>query len=252
MTQTFEDQVAIITGGASGIGRETALLLAERGARAVVIADVDAERGPQVIQEVEVQGVQGRFVATDVTQQEQVVAMVRQTHEAYGRIDILLNAAGSPIERCSFLDCTLETWEACMAQNLRGSFLCAREVLRYMVPQRRGNIVNMASVAAYLGNPNSSIHYAVAKGGTVSLTVGMAREFAPQGIRVNALAPGAIDTPFHDKFSTPDFLERIVGMTPVGRMGTAREAAELIAFLCSDACRYLTGAVIRIDGGMIA
>lgn len=251
MAQDFTNQVAIITGGASGIGRETALLLTERGARALIIADVDAERGPQVAEEVEAQGAQARFIPTDVTEEAQVMSMVRQTHSAYGRIDMLLNAAGSPILRCSFLDCTLETWEACMAQNLRGSFLCAREALRYMVAQRRGNIVNMASVAAYLGNPNSSIHYAVAKGGTVSLTVGMAREFAPQGIRVNALAPGAIDTPFHDKFSTPDFLERIAGMTPVGRMGTPREAAELIAFLLSDACPYLTGAVIRIDGGMI-
>jgi 3-oxoacyl-[acyl-carrier protein] reductase len=252
MSQDFREQVAIITGGASGIGRETALLLAERQARAVVIADVDAERGPQVARDVEAHGARGLFVGTDVTVEEQVVAMVRQAHSTFGRIDILLNAAGSPIRRCGFLDCDLETWEACMAQNLRGSFLCAREVLRHMVRQRRGNIVNMASVAAYLGNPNSSIHYAVAKGGTVSLTVGMAREFAPQGIRVNALAPGAIDTPFHTKFSTPEFLERIVGMTPVGRMGTPREVAELIAFICSDACRYMTGAVIRVDGGMIA
>lgn len=133
MAQDFTNQVAIITGGASGIGRETALLLTERGARALIIADVDAERGPQVAEEVEAQGAQARFIPTDVTEEAQVMSMVRQTHSAYGRIDMLLNAAGSPILRCSFLDCTLETWEACMAQNLRGSFLCAREALRYMV-----------------------------------------------------------------------------------------------------------------------
>ncbi len=250
MTHNFTDQVAIISGGASGIGRETAVLLAERGARAIVVADFDATRGPETAAEIEACGTQALFVHTDVTNEDQVVSMVKKAQDTYGRIDMLLNAAGGPVCRNSFVDCTLETWESCMAQNLRGTFLCAREAVKFMLERGKGSIVNIASVAAYLGNPGHSVHYAAAKGGILSLTIGMGREFAAQGIRVNAVSPGPFDTPFQDKFATPESIKRVKERVPAARLGDPREAAELICFLLSDASPYVTGTTVRIDGAM--
>lgn len=252
MVQPFEGRVAIITGGASGIGRETARLFAERGMAGVVIADLDAEGGEQAVSEVQERGAKGLFVDTDVTNEDRVKAMVEQAQREFGRIDVLLNAAGSPIRRCRFLDSDLATWQASLDLNVIGTYLCSREAIPHMLKQGKGSIVNIASVAAYMGNPHTSIHYSAAKGAVVSMTIGLAREFAEQGIRVNALAPGAVDTPFHNKFSPPGFLDRIMEITPMRRMGKPREVAELIGFICSDACAYMTGAIIRVDGGMFS
>lgn len=252
MVQPFEGQVAIVTGGASGIGRETARLFAERGMAGLVISDVDAQSGEQAVTEVQERGARGLFVDTDVTNEDRVRSMVEQAQREFGRIDVLLNAAGSPIRRCTFLDSDLATWQASLDLNVIGSYLCAREAIPHMLKQGKGSIVNIASVAAYMGNPHTSIHYAAAKGAVVSMTVGLGREFAERGIRVNAIAPGAVDTPFHDKFSPPGFLDRIMEITPMKRMGSPRELAELIGFLCSDACAYMSGAIVRVDGGMFA
>ena len=255
MSQTFQDQVAIISGGGSGMGREAALRFAERGMTGVVVVDIDEEMGKQVAAEIEERGAQGIFARCDVTQEDQVVSMVRQAHRDFGRIDVLYNAAGSPIKLCNTLETSLELWEANMALNLRGSFLCAREALRYMVEQRRGAIVNMASDAAFQGNPGSSVPYAAAKAGVITLTVGLAREFADRGIRVNAVSPGHIDTPLWRRFAAvggEDFLERISEVIPMGRLGTPQEVAELVCFLCSDACPFVTGVTVRADGGMVA
>ncbi len=250
MTQEFAGKVAIISGGASGIGLETGLMLAERGAKGIIIADFDSIAGKEAEVRQREAGAEALFIQTDVTSEDAVVSMVNETRKRFGRIDCLLNAAGGPVARNPTTDCSLETWEACFALNVRGSFLCAREVLKIMIEQGSGSIVNVSSAAAYLGNPGGSVHYAAAKGAILSMTKGMGREFAERGVRVNAISPGTFDTPFQDKWATSASREQILKKVPAGRMGDPKEAAELICFLLSDASRYITGEVIKIDGGL--
>ena len=249
MIKDFSNKVAVITGGASGIGLSTAEQLAAGGAT-IVIADIDDTAGENAISSLKNSGEKHLYIHTDVTEESQVSALVHTVHSTFGRIDILLNGAGSPVKRSSFLETTLETWEACFAQNVRGTFLCSREILKYMVSAKQGVIINMASGAAYSGSPNSSVHYGAAKGAITTFTRGIAREFAKDGIRVNALAPGAVDTPFHTNYSPIGFLDKSTQSIPIGRAASSDEIAALIVFLCSDGCPYLTGSTIRVDGGM--
>ena len=245
----FHNKVAVLTGGASGIGLSTAKQLASKGA-IIIIADIDDTGGEKALSELADSTENHLYIRTDVTQETQVTALAEKVYSIFGKIDILLNGAGSPIKRSSFLETTLETWEACFSQNVTGTFLCSREILKYMVPAKQGVIINMASGAAYSGSPNSSIHYGAAKGAITTFTRGIAREFAKIGIRVNALAPGMVDTPFHTNYSVPGFVETMSKKTPIGRAATPDEIAALIVFLCSDGCPYLTGSTIRVDGGM--
>ena len=249
MTKDFSNKVAVLTGGASGIGLSTAKQLAAGGAT-IVIADIDDAGGENALSALADSNEQHLYVHTDVTEESQVLALAQKVHSTFGHIDILLNGAGSPVKRSSFLETTLETWEACFAQNVRGTFLCSREILKYMVPAKQGVIINMASVAGIAGSPGFSVHYGAAKGAIITFTRGIAREFAKDGIRVNALAPGAVDTPFHTNYSPQGFLEEKTKNIPIGRAASPDEIAALIVFLCSDGCPYLTGSTIRVDGGM--
>ena len=249
MIKDFSNKVAVLTGGASGIGLSTAEQLAAGGAT-IVIADIDDTAGENAISSLKNSGEKHLYIHTDVTEESQVSALVQTVHSTFGRIDILLNGAGSPVKRSSFLETTLETWEACFAQNVRGTFLCSREILKYMVPAKQGVIINMASVAGIAGSPGFSVHYGAAKGAIMTFTRGIAREFVKDGIRVNALAPGAVDTPFHTNYSPIGFLDKSTQSIPIGRAASSDEIAALIVFLCSDGCPYLTGSTIRVDGGM--
>ena len=249
MTKDFSNKIAVLTGGASGIGLSTAEQLAAGGAT-IVIADIDDTAGENAISSLKNSGEKHLYIHTDVTEESQVSALVQTVHSTFGRIDILLNGAGSPVKRSPFLETTLETWEACFAQNVRGTFLCSREILKYMVSAKQGVIINMASVAGIAGSPGFSVHYAADKGAIMTFTRGIAREFVKDGIRVNALAPGAVDTPFHTNYSPIGFLDKSTQSIPIGRAASSNEIAALIVFLCSDGCPYLTGSTIRVDGGM--
>jgi 3-oxoacyl-[acyl-carrier protein] reductase len=249
MEKDLLNKVSIITGASTGIGRATALALAKRGSHVVINFFKSKKEALVVGEKVESLGIKSLVIQGDVGIERDVKNMVKKTIEEFGRIDILVNNAGSPIQRSKFLDCKEELWDQVMSVNLKGTFLCSKEVLKIMVKQKSGKIINISSIASFHGSAGESVHYAAAKGGVNSLTIGLAKEFAPYGITVNAIAPGLIDTPFHDKFSTPERLERIISKIPLKRIGTPGEIAEVVAFLASDGANYITGEIIRVSGG---
>ena len=249
MEQNLSGRVSFITGAGTGIGRAAALALARRGSHVVINYHKSKDAAGETEKKARCFGVRTLVVQGDVGKEKDVVEMVKKTVDEFGKIDILVNNAGGPVRRAKFLDIDEKLWDETMALNLKGAFLCSREVLKYMIGQKNGKIINISSVAAFHGSAGESVHYAASKGGVNSLTIGLAKEFAPYHITVNAIAPVLIETPFHRKFSTPERMEKIISGLPIQRIGTPEEVAELICFLASDAADYITGEIIRISGG---
>jgi 3-oxoacyl-[acyl-carrier protein] reductase len=247
----LSNRVALVTGAASGIGRATALTLAEQGA-AVVINYHRNEAGAEAVRQLIARAGGKAFTSqADVTRSADVKRLVAESTAAFGPIDILVNNAGSLIERLRLLDLTEARWDEAMDLNLKSAFLCAQAVASGMIDRERGVIVNVTSIAGRNGGALGSIHYSTAKGGMIALTKGLAKELAPHGIRVNAVSPGVIDTPFHEQFSTPEALRNFINLIPLGRIGTAEEVGRLITFVASDAAAYLAGETIEINGGLL-
>jgi 3-oxoacyl-[acyl-carrier protein] reductase len=243
-------RVAIVTGAASGIGHATALALAECGA-AVAINYKHNELGAELLRKkIVAPGGRAVTIQADVTVAADVEALVRRVKEELGPIDVLVNNAGSLIERLRILDLTEQRWDEVVDLNLKSAFLCARAVAASMMERRRGAIINLSSIAGRNGGALGSIHYSTAKGGVITFTKGLAKELAPFGIRVNAVSPGVIDTPYHEQFSSPEMMKSYVNSIPLGRVGKPEEVAKVIAFLASDAASYLVGETIEINGGM--
>jgi 3-oxoacyl-[acyl-carrier protein] reductase len=247
---TLEGKVAIVTGGASGIGHATATALAECGA-AVAINFHRNETGAELLRE-QINSNGGRAIAiqADVTRASEIAELVHRTNSELGPVDILVNNAGSLIERLKILDITEERWDQVIDLNLKSAFLCSKAVIPGMVERRSGSIINLSSIAGRNGGALGSMHYATAKGGLITFTKGLAKELAPFNIRVNAVSPGVIDTPYHEQFSTPEMMKNYVNAIPLGRVGKADEVAKVIAFLASDAASYIAGETIEINGGM--
>ena len=243
-------KVAIITGAASGIGRATALALSECGA-AVTINYKSNESGAESLRkQIASSGKRAIAVQADVTVARDVEALVRRTNEELGPVDILVNNAGSLIERLRILELTEERWDEVINLNLKSAFLCSKAVVRSMMERRTGSIINLSSIAGRNGGALGSIHYSTAKGGLITFTKGLAKELAPFGVRVNAVSPGVIDTPYHEQFSSPEMMKNYVNGIPLGRVGRPEEVATVIAFLASEAASYLAGETIEINGGM--
>lgn len=244
-------KVALVTGASSGIGRAAAIALAEGGA-AVAINYHRNEAGAEAAR-AEIAGGGGRaiIIGADVTRGADVRALVERTVGELGPVDILVNNAGSLVERLRLLDLTEERWDEVIDLNLKSAFLCSREVAGTMMERKTGAIVNVSSIAGRNGGALGSIHYSTAKGGLITLTKGLAKELAPHGVRVNAVSPGVIDTPFHEQFSTPEMMKSYVGNIPAGRVGAPAEVAAVIAFLASDAASYLCGETVEVNGGML-
>lgn len=243
----LQGKVALITGGARGIGRTAALLFAAEGA-VVAVCDVDPEAGRQTVSEIEQQGGRGYFYQVDVADRAGVQAMVEALKEAAGRIDVLVNNAG--ITRDALLSkMTEEAWDQVIAINLKGVFNCTQAVVPIMVSQGRGKIINVASVVATYGNIGQT-NYAASKGGIVAMTKTWAKELGPKGITVNAVAPGFIETEMTAR--VPEhILEQVRQRTPLRRLGRAEEVAQVYLFLASDEADFINGAVIPVDGGLV-
>jgi NAD(P)-dependent dehydrogenase (short-subunit alcohol dehydrogenase family) len=252
MPGRVEGKVALITGGASGIGRATALTFAREGAK-LIIADMNEEGGQQTVHLITEKGGKAIFVQTDVTQATAVEALISKAVETYGRLDCAHNNAGiSGGGRALTAEYAEDMWHQVIAVNLTGVWLCMRYAIPQMLSQGSGAIVNTASVAGLIGARGLAA-YVASKHGVVGLTKTAALEYAQQGIRVNCVCPGVIHTPMTARgLSDPERRARIVASEPMGRVGTPEEVAEAVVWLCSDAASFVTGHTMTVDGGYVA
>ncbi|MGC5170649.1 3-oxoacyl-ACP reductase [Microbacterium sp. DT81.1] len=247
LTQRLKDRVAVITGGASGIGLATARRFAAEGAL-VVIADLDPETGEAAASEVG-----GVFFPVDVADEARVDALFDGVFERWGRLDIAFNNAGiSPADDDSIETTGLPAWDRVQDVNLKSVFLCSRAALRHMVPQRRGSIINTASFVALLGSATSQISYTASKGGVLAMTRELGVQFARQGIRVNALCPGPVNTALLQELfaKDPERAQRRLVHVPMGRFAEPEELAAAVAFLASDDASFITASTFVVDGGI--
>ncbi|WP_454157569.1 3-oxoacyl-ACP reductase [Microbacterium lacticum] len=247
LTQRLRDRVAIITGGASGIGLATAHRFAAEGAR-VVIADLDAATGQRAADEVG-----GVFRTVDVADEASVNALFDGVAAELGAVNIAFNNAGiSPADDDSIETTELPAWDRVQDVNLKSVYLCSRAALRHMVPAGRGSIINTASFVALLGSATSQISYTASKGGVLAMTRELGVQFARQGIRVNALCPGPVNTPLLQELfaKDPERAQRRLVHVPVGRFAEPEEMAAAVAFLASDDASFITATAFVVDGGI--
>jgi NAD(P)-dependent dehydrogenase (short-subunit alcohol dehydrogenase family) len=247
MTRRFDGRTAVITGGGSGIGLASARRLASEGAR-VVIADVDTAAGQVAADEV-----QGLFVRTDVTVAAEVDALFAAAVEAYGSVDVAFNNAGiSPPEDDSILVTGMDAWWKVQEVNLTSVYLCCKAVIPYMQRAGRGSIINTASFVATMGSATSQIAYTASKGGVLAMSRELGVQFAREGIRVNALCPGPVDTPLLQTLFAADQerAQRRLVHVPMGRFARAEEIAAAVAFLGSDDASFITASTFLVDGGI--
>jgi NAD(P)-dependent dehydrogenase (short-subunit alcohol dehydrogenase family) len=247
MSGRLAARAAVITGGCSGIGLATARRFAEEGAN-VVVADIDDTRGEEVAAEIG-----GLYVHTEVTDKEQVDALFRRAKETYGSVDIAFNNAGiSPPEDDSILDTDLDAWRRVQEVNLTSVYLCCKAVLPYMLEQKRGSIINTASFVAVMGAATSQISYSASKGGVLSMTRELGVQFAREGVRVNALCPGPVNTPLLQELfaKDPERAARRLVHVPMGRFAEPEEMANAVLFLASDESSFMTANTFLVDGGI--
>jgi len=247
-------RVALVTGASSGIGAATAAALAAAGARVAVAYHKNEAGAADVVRSIVQSGGTAERFQADVVCAEELGGLINDVTAQFGAIDVLVNNAGSLVQRLPLL-APAEDWEQSFTSivdlNLTSAALCSRAVAPKMVERKRGAIVNVVSIAGYNGGGPGAGPYAAAKAALGALTKSMAKELAPQGVRVNAVSPGVIDTPFHQVFSTPEMLRNAVAAIPAGRIGTPEECANVILFLASDAASYVIGETVHINGGQL-
>ncbi len=246
----LKDQVVLITGASSGIGRATAEAMVREGARVAVNYLKNRAGAEAVVGAIEKSGREAILIRADVTSAADVQAMVDAVRKRWGRIDVLVNNAGDLLARRSLVDMTEDYWDRVIDLNLKSVFLCVKAVWEDMAKRKSGCILNVSSIAARNGGGPGAAAYAAAKGGMLTYTKGLAKELAPYGVRVNGVAPGVIATPYHERYSSPELFQKYLTAVPMGRAGTPEEVAEVLVFLASPAARYLTGETIEVNGGM--
>ena len=252
MKNKAEKRVALVTGGSTGIGRATALAFAKNCSK-VAVVDILEEEGEQTVEMIEKEGEEAIFIKTDVSRPEAVKAMIEQIVQTYGRLDCAFNNAGIEGDQATTADCTIENWMRVIDINLTGVWLCMKYEIPEMLKIGGGSIVNMASVAGRVGFPNIPA-YTASKQGVNGLTKTAALEYATQGIRVNAVCPGVINTAMIDRFTggETEAIKQMEAMEPIGRMGTPEEVAKAVLWLCSEDASFVTGHPLVVDGGFVA
>jgi NAD(P)-dependent dehydrogenase (short-subunit alcohol dehydrogenase family) len=249
----FRGKTIIITGAASGIGRATALIFAREGAN-VVCADINEKGVEETSEQINAKysntGSQALALTIDVTKRAAVEDMVALARDDFGAIHFLFNSAGAALRRSKFLAIDDDLFERTFDLNVKGTFYAMQAVLPHMLENKFGVIVNMGSMSHKRGGPGSSVHYASAKGAVVTMTMGVAREFATQGIRALSISPGPVKTPFQAAASSsPELVQKFLEDVPMGRFAEPEEIGEFVLFACSDACPFMTADTVYINGG---
>ena len=242
----LKGKIALVTGAAQGIGRAIALLLAQKCAD-IVISDINLEKAEEMAKEIEALGRKAMAIKVDVANTNDVERMVEAILERFGQIDILVNNAGIARDKL-ILRMTEEDWDSVLNVNLKGTFNCTKAVIKHMSKQRKGKIVNIASVVGEMGNVGQA-NYSASKAGVIGFTKTIAREFAQRGINVNAIAPGYIETPMTEVL-TEKVKEELRRMIPMERLGRPDDVAQAVLFLVSEASSYITGQVLNVNGGI--
>jgi len=242
-------KVAIVTGGASGIGRATAIVMAQWGAK-VVVADIDGEAAEATVSQILKSGGEAEAAIVDVCIEEQVIGFFEKVSRKYGRIDILVNVVGGG-KPAQITDITGSEWDELFAFNTRSCFLCSREAARYMAGSGGGQIISVASLAGQTSSVLQGAHYSASKAAVIGLTRHMARELGPLGIRVNAIAPGVTTTERIERQLTPERRQALLSRIPLRRLATPEDQARVILFLASSLSNYVTGVTIDVSGGIL-
>jgi 3-oxoacyl-[acyl-carrier protein] reductase len=244
-------RVALATGASSGIGAATAITLAELGAQVALSYHRNQPGAEETRDRIVAAGGTAIAIGADVRRAGDITALVERAVGELGPIDILVNNAGSLIARYSILEMSRERIDEILALNFTSAVLASQAVAGSMIERRHGAIVNVVSIAGHNGGGPGAGIYASSKAALTAFTKSLAKELAPHGVRVNAVSPGVIDTPFHEMFSTPEMIQSFVKMIPLGRVGTPSECATVIGFLVSDAASYVVGETIEVNGGQL-
>ncbi|HEX3746101.1 MAG TPA: glucose 1-dehydrogenase [Bryobacteraceae bacterium] len=244
-------KVALVTGASSGIGAATARLLAGQGVRVAIGFHQNKQGAIEVLESISSAGGTAVAVVGDFRKTQEINSVVAQVVKEFGPIDILVNNAGSLVKRMPIREIAEEMWDDVVALNLKSAVFASKAVAPSMIERRSGAIVNIVSIAGHNGGGPGAGTYATAKAGLTSFTKSLAKEMAPHGVRVNAVSPGVIDTPFHEVFSTPEMMAGFVKSIPLGRVGTSEECANVIVFLASGAASYVIGETIEVNGGQL-
>jgi len=251
MPTDSDSPVCLVTGASSGIGAATACAFADRGYRVALHYNSNEDGARRTAEAIEKRGGKASLFQADLSFAESARRLVDQTLARCGRIDVLVNNAGSLVARKPFLEVTEEFWQQVLDVNLNSAFWVTRAVAPHMVERRSGVIVNVSSIAARNGGGPGAIPYATSKAALTCFTKGLSRELIAYGIRVNAVNPGVILTPFHETFTTEERMKAMVAMIPQGRPGAAQEISGVIVFLASDTASHIIGESIEINGGML-